>query len=80
MKYAIIALLLAFSATEANAVVYCAAGVHRAGCVRRPVGAAVVAPVAVHGAVVAPRAVHGAAIHGAVVAPGCRIVNGIRRC
>ena len=41
----------AFSATmtvetpDANAVVYCAAGVVRAGCVVRPVGAAVVAPV-----------------------------------
>jgi hypothetical protein len=64
MKYAIIALLLAFSVNEANAVVYCAAGVVRAGCVaRRPVGAAVV---------VAPRA--------AVVAPRCRIVNGARVC
>lgn len=42
MKFAIIALLLAFSVTEANAVVYCAAGVYHAGCVRRPVGAAVV--------------------------------------
>ncbi|MEH2506751.1 hypothetical protein V1290_005562 [Bradyrhizobium sp. AZCC 1578] len=44
--------IAAFSATmavetpEANAVVYCAAGVYRAGCVARPVGAAVVAPVA----------------------------------
>jgi hypothetical protein len=43
--------ITAFSATmaietpEANAVVYCAAGVYRAGCVVRPVGAAVVAPV-----------------------------------
>jgi hypothetical protein len=64
MKYAIIALLLAFSVNEANAVVYCAAGVVRAGCVvRRPVGAA---------AVVAPRA--------AGVAPRCRIVNGTRVC
>jgi hypothetical protein len=45
MKYAIIALLLAFSVTDANAVVYCAAGMYHAGCVRRPVGgAAVVAP------------------------------------
>ena len=33
MKYAIIALLLAFSVNEANAVVYCAAGVVSAGCV-----------------------------------------------
>src|SRR3981081_30613 len=43
--------ITAFSATmvietpEANAIVYCAAGVYRAGCVVRPVGAAVVAPV-----------------------------------
>lgn len=44
MKYATIALLLAFSVTDANAVVYCAAGVYRAGCVARPVGAVVVAP------------------------------------
>ena len=71
MKYAIIALLLAFSVNEANAVVYCAAGVVRAGCVaRRPVGAAVVA--APRAVVVAPRA--------AVVAPRCRIVNGARVC
>ncbi len=74
MKYAIVALLLTFSVSEANAVVYCAAGAYHEGCVRRPpAGAAVVAPV--HGgAVVAP--VHGAA----VVAPRCRVVNGIRRC
>jgi hypothetical protein len=66
MKYAIIALILAFSVTEANAVVYCAAGVYRAGCVRRPVGAVVVAP--------GHRAV--------VVAPRCRYVymNGRRVC
>ena len=71
MKYAIIALLLAFSVNEANAVVYCAAGVVRAGCVaRRPVGAGVV--VAPRAVVVAPRA--------AVVAPRCRIVNGARVC
>jgi hypothetical protein len=44
MKYAIIALILAFSIAEANAVVYCAAGVYRAGCIRRPVGGVVVAP------------------------------------
>jgi hypothetical protein len=43
--------IAAFSATmtietpEANAVVYCAAGVYRAGCVVRPVVAPVVAPV-----------------------------------
>jgi hypothetical protein len=52
MRYAIIALLLAFSVTEANAVVYCAAGPYRAGCVRRPVGAVAVRPVG--GVVVAP--------------------------
>jgi hypothetical protein len=65
MKYAIIAMLLAFSVTEANAVVYCAAGVYRAGCVRRPVGGAVVAPRPVGAVVVAPR---------------CRYVNGVRVC
>lgn len=45
MRYAIVALLLVFSVTEANAAVYCAAGAYRAGCVRRPpvAGAAVVA-------------------------------------
>ena len=38
MKYVIIALLLVFSVNDANAIVYCAAGVVRAGCVaRRPV-------------------------------------------
>jgi hypothetical protein len=51
--------------SPANAVVYCAAGVYHAGCVRRP---------AARAAVVAP--VHRAA----VVAPRCRVVNGIRRC
>jgi hypothetical protein len=72
MKYAMVALLLAFSSVnEANAVVYCAAGVVHAGCVvRRPVGTAVV--VAPRPVVVAPRAV--------VVAPRCRIVNGARVC
>jgi hypothetical protein len=50
MKYVIVALMLAFSATEADAVVYCAAGVYHAGCVARP-GAAV----APRAAVVAPR-------------------------
>jgi hypothetical protein len=64
MKYAMVALLLAFSVTEANAVVYCAAGAYHAGCVRRPPAA--------HAVVVAPR--------GAVVAPACRIVNGRRIC
>ena len=42
MKYAIVALLMAFSVTEADAVVYCAAGAYHAGCVRRPAGGAVV--------------------------------------
>ncbi len=64
MKFAIIALILAFSVTEANAVVYCAVGVYHAGCVRRPVGGAVV---------VAP----GRAV---VVAPRCHYVNGVRIC
>jgi hypothetical protein len=49
MKYAIVALLLAFSVTEANAVVYCAAGAYHAGCVRR-------APVARAAVVAAPGA------------------------
>ncbi len=46
MKYAIVALLMAFSVTEADAAVYCAAGAYHAGCVRRPpaAGAVVVAP------------------------------------
>jgi hypothetical protein len=36
---------VALTTTEASAVIYCAAGVHRAGCVARPaVGAVVVAP------------------------------------
>jgi len=56
MKHLIIPLLLvggfvALTTTEASAVIYCAAGVYRAGCVARPV---VVAPRAV---VVAPRPV-----------------------
>jgi hypothetical protein len=59
MKHLMIPLLLvgsvvALTTTEASAVIYCAAGVYRAGCVARPVGAVVVAPRAV---VVAPRAV-----------------------
>jgi hypothetical protein len=71
MKHLIIPVLLvggfvALTTTEASAVVYCAAGVFRAGCVARPVGVApaavVVAPAAV---VVAPRAV--------VVAPRRRV-------
>jgi hypothetical protein len=66
MKYLMISLLTAGSlvalmATEASAVVYCAAGVYRAGCVARP-AAVVVAPRPV---VVAPRAV--------VVAPRRRV-------
>jgi hypothetical protein len=65
MKYVIIALLLVFSVNDANAIVYCAAGVVRAGCVaRRPVGVGAV--------VVAPRAV--------VVAPRCHFVGGVRVC
>jgi hypothetical protein len=64
MKHLIIPLLLvggfvALTTTEASAVIYCAAGVYRAGCVARPV---VVAPRAV---VVAPRPV--------VVAPRRRV-------
>jgi hypothetical protein len=49
----LIAGFVALTTTEASAVVYCAAGVYRAGCVARP-AAVVVAPRAV---VVAPRAV-----------------------
>jgi hypothetical protein len=50
MKHLIIPMLLvggfvALTTTEASAVIYCAAGVHRAGCVARP--AVVVAPRAV---------------------------------
>jgi hypothetical protein len=51
--------------TQASAVVYCAAGIYRAGCVARPV---VVAPAAV---VVAPRPV--------VVAPRAVVVAPRRR-
>ena len=58
--------VVAVTATEASAVVYCATGIYRAGCVARPVVVAprpvVVAPRAV---VVAPRAV--------VVAPRRRV-------
>jgi hypothetical protein len=67
MKYAIVALLLAFSVTDADAVVYCARGVYHAGCVARPAGAAVVRPVG--GAVVAP------VCRGRWV-----FVGGVRRC
>jgi hypothetical protein len=68
MKHLIIPLLLvgsfvALTTTEASAVVYCAAGVYRAGCVARPVVAPVV--VAPRAVVVAPRAV--------VVAPRRRV-------
>jgi hypothetical protein len=68
MKHLIIPLLLvggfvALTTTEASAVVYCAAGVYRAGCVARPV----VAPV-----VVAPRAV-AVAPRAVVVAPRRRV-------
>ena len=68
MKRLIIPLLLvggfvALTTTEASAVVYCAAGVYRAGCVARPVVAPVV--VAPRAVVVAPRAV--------VVAPRRRV-------
>jgi hypothetical protein len=65
MKYTVIAMILAFSVSEANAAVYCAVGVYRAGCVVRP---AVRPPVVV----VRPGAV--------VVRPPCRFVNGVRIC
>jgi hypothetical protein len=72
MKHLMIPLLMAGSlvaltATGASAVVYCAAGVYRAGCVARP-AAVVVAPRAV---VVAPRPV--------VVAPRAVVVAPRRR-
>jgi hypothetical protein len=72
MKHLIIPLLLvggfvALTTTEASAVIYCAAGVYRAGCVARPV---VVAPRAV---VVAPRAVVVAPHRAVVVAPRRRV-------
>jgi hypothetical protein len=65
MRYAIVALVLAFSIGEANAVVYCAAGVYHAGCVARP-GVGVVHPVVGVGVV-----------HPAV---RCAWVNGRRVC
>ena len=70
MKHLMIPLLMAGSlvsltATEASAVIYCAAGVYRAGCVARPVA---VAPV-----VVAPRAVVVAPRGAVVVAPRRRV-------
>jgi hypothetical protein len=55
MKYAIVALLMAFSVTEADAVVYCAAGVYHVGCVRRPVVRPVVVAPVRRTVVVAPR-------------------------
>jgi hypothetical protein len=67
MKYAFIALIFALSVSEAHAVVYCAVGVYRAGCVARP-GVAVRPPVVV----VRPPV--------AVVRPPCRYVNGVRIC
>jgi hypothetical protein len=68
VKHLMIALLLvggfvALTTTKASAVIYCAAGVYRAGCVVRPVVAPVV--VAPRPVVVAPRAV--------VVAPRRRV-------
>jgi len=51
--------------TQASAVVYCAAGVYRAGCVARPVVVAPAVVVAPRPVVVAPRAV--------VVAPRRRV-------
>jgi hypothetical protein len=57
---------VALTTTEASAVIYCAAGVYRAGCVARPV----VAPRAV---VVAPRAVVVAPHRAVVVAPRRRV-------
>jgi hypothetical protein len=70
MKHLMIPLLMAGSlvaltATDASAVIYCAAGLYRAGCVARPV---VVAPV-----VVAPRAVVVAPRGAVVVAPRRRV-------
>ncbi|MDB5548904.1 MAG: hypothetical protein JWP21_2351 [Tardiphaga sp.] len=58
--------IVAVTATEASAVVYCAAGIYRAGCVVRPV----VAPRAI---VVAPRVVVVAPRRAVVVAPRRRI-------
>jgi hypothetical protein len=68
MKHVMILLLtagsfVALAATEASAVIYCAAGVYRAGCVARPVVAPVV--VAPRAVVIAPRPV--------VVAPRRRV-------
>ena len=57
--------LVALTTTEASAVVYCVAGVFRAGCVARPVVAPAVVVVAPAAVVVAPRAV--------VVAPRRRV-------
>jgi len=65
MKRLMIPLLLVggfvvLTSTEAGAVIYCAAGVYRAGCVVRPV-------------VVAPRAVVVAPRRAVVVAPRRRV-------
>jgi hypothetical protein len=70
MRYLIIPLLLvggfiALTTTQASAVIYCAAGVYRAGCVARPVVVAPAVVVAPRPVVVAPRAV--------VVAPRRRV-------
>jgi hypothetical protein len=55
--------LVVVTTNEASAVIYCAAGIYRAGCVARPAAAVVVAPRAV---VVAPR-------RAVVVAPRRRV-------
>jgi hypothetical protein len=55
--------LIAVTTTEASAVIYCASGIYRAGCVARPAAAIVVTPRAV---VVAPR-------RAVVVAPRRRV-------
>jgi hypothetical protein len=60
MKHLMIPLLLvgsfvALTTTQARAVIYCATGVYRAGCVARPAASAVV--VAPRGAVVVRRPV-----------------------
>jgi hypothetical protein len=48
----LVASFVAVTTTEASAMIYCAAGIYRAGCVARPAATVVVAPRAV---VVAPR-------------------------
>lgn len=57
--------VVAVTTTEASAVVYCAAGIYRAGCVARPVVVVPAVVVAPRPVVVAPRAV--------VVAPRRRV-------